>query len=403
MVRPCSTSQRCFVRPGSVRTTLAAPFGDIGGSANCDSHFGLAARRASIDAGPLYIPVTCPRPADVAPRCTCLWVHLGETIGARTGRPPVADMSARSLQVRDAPDVGNPTPCAISLDRQAEVGIAVSTATDVAKGAASVRSYRTGPSRTSLGWLSRDDHLPAGADVDHQQDKPDDPEAAFVAIAFVLTGKFVVSAFAMLLLVFLTDFAKIALATDHVRSSRKPETWNIGGFITVVRSAGRGNGRGGSPPLVHRLVTFRLATNDNALYTFSFLTLLYLAVFSIVSARERRWFWATMPSKTLMVALALDALVGTGLTLVGLPGLIAIALVQPLTILAYAMVSCLVVNDAVKVAMIRWRVPMAVTENRWIGRRRSPNVPMNYTNSEAAAMVKRIQRLDSGRAGDSEG
>lgn len=25
----------------------------------------------------------------------------------------------------------------------------------------------------------------------------------------------------------------IALATDHVRPSRKPETWNIGGFITV--------------------------------------------------------------------------------------------------------------------------------------------------------------------------
>jgi len=58
-------------------------------------------------------------------------------------------------------------------------------------------------------------------------------KAAFVAIAFVVTGKFVVSAFAMLLLVFMTDFAKIAPATDHVRPSKKPETWNSGGFITV--------------------------------------------------------------------------------------------------------------------------------------------------------------------------
>ena len=32
---------------------------------------------------------------------------------------------------------------------------------------------------------------------------------------------------------------------------------------------------------------------------------------------------------------------------------------QTLTIFAYAMVSCLVVNDAVKVAMIKWRVPTA--------------------------------------------
>ena len=58
-------------------------------------------------------------------------------------------------------------------------------------------------------------------------------KAAFVAIAFVVTGKFVVSAFAMLLLVFMTDFAKISLATDNVRPSKNPETWNIGGFIVV--------------------------------------------------------------------------------------------------------------------------------------------------------------------------
>ena len=40
----------------------------------------------------------------------------------------------------------------------------------------------------------------------------------------------------------------------------------------------------------------RLATSDNARYTFSFLTLLYFAACSIVSARERHWFWATVPS-----------------------------------------------------------------------------------------------------------
>jgi H+-transporting ATPase len=33
---------------------------------------------------------------------------------------------------------------------------------------------------------------------------------------------------------------------------------------------------------------------------------------------------------------------------------------QTLTLFAYAMVSCLVVNDALKVAMIKWRVPESV-------------------------------------------
>jgi hypothetical protein len=103
-----------------------------------------------------------------------------------------------------------------------------------------------------------------------------------------------------------------------------------------------------------------LATNNNALYTFSFLLMLYFAVFSVVSARERRWFWATAPSKTLVAALMADAFIGTILTRVGLPGLMPLPWSQTLAILAYAIVSCLVVNDTVKVAMIKWRVPTAV-------------------------------------------
>jgi len=102
-----------------------------------------------------------------------------------------------------------------------------------------------------------------------------------------------------------------------------------------------------------------LATNDNGLYTFSFLTLLYMAVFSIVSARERRWFWTTMPSKTLVKAIVAVALTGTVLTFVGIPGLMPLPAWQTLAIFAYAMVSCLVVNDTVKVAMIKWRARTA--------------------------------------------
>ena len=104
---------------------------------------------------------------------------------------------------------------------------------------------------------------------------------------------------------------------------------------------------------------FGLATDTSALYTFSFLTLLYLAVFSIVSARERKAFWSTMPSKTLIAALTADALTATILTRVGIPGLAPLPWWQTLAIFGYAMVACLVVNDAIKVAMIRWRVPSA--------------------------------------------
>jgi H+-transporting ATPase len=185
-------------------------------------------------------------------------------------------------------------------------------------------------------------------------------KAAFVAISFVVTGKFVVSAFAMLLLVFLTDFAKIALATDRVRPSKTPETWNIGGFITVSVVLGVAMVAEALLFLWVGWSRFGLATNDNALYTFSFLMLLYFAIFSVVSARERHWFWATLPSKTLVGALMAATLTGTVLTFVGLPGLMPLPWGQTLAVFAYAMVACLGVNDAVKVAMIKWRVLNAV-------------------------------------------
>ena len=182
-----------------------------------------------------------------------------------------------------------------------------------------------------------------------------------MAIAFVVTGKFVISAFAMLLLVFITDFGKIALATDHVRPSRRPETWNIGGFITVSVVLGVAMFSEALLVLWIGWSHFGLAANNNTLYTFSFLTLLYFAAFSIVSARERRWFWETIPSKAVVAAIMAEVLVGTILTYVGLPGLMPLPWSHTLAVFACAMVSCLVVNDVVKVVIIRWCVSAAVT------------------------------------------
>jgi len=243
--------------------------------------------------------------------------------------------------------------------RQAEVGIAVSSATDVAKGAASV--VLTEPGLINILALVEQGRTIYQRVLTWVVNKISRTilKAAFVSIAFVFTGKFVVSAFAMLLLTFMTDFAKVALATDHVRPSKKPETWNIGGFVVVAGVLGVAMVAEALFLLFIGWTRFGLANNDNALYTFSFLTLLYLAVFSILSARERRWFWSTMPSKVLIAALVADALTGTVLTLVGIPGLAPLPWWQMLAILGYAMFACLVVNDAIKVAMIKWRVPLA--------------------------------------------
>ena len=244
--------------------------------------------------------------------------------------------------------------------RQAEVGIAVSSATDVAKGAASV--VLTEPGLTNIVALVEQGRTIYQRILTWVINKISRTilKAAFVAIAFVATGTFVVSAFAMLLLTFMTDFAKIALATDHVRPSKRPETWNIGGFITVSVVLGLAMLAEALGLLWLGWSRFGLATHTQALYTFSFLTLLYFAAFSIVSARERHAFWATRPSKTLVAALLADVLAGTVLTFVGLPDLEPLPWWQTLAVFGFAMVACLGVNDAIKVALIRWRVPAAV-------------------------------------------
>jgi len=243
--------------------------------------------------------------------------------------------------------------------RQAEVGIAVSSATDVAKGAASV--VLTEPGLANIVSLVEQGRTIYQRILTWIINKISRTilKAAFVAIAFVVTGKFVISAFAMLLLVFMTDFAKIALATDRVRWSRKPETWNIGGFIALSVVLGVAMIAEALLLLAVGWSRFGLASNDNSLHSFCFLTLLYFGVFSIVSARERHWFWATMPSKTLIAALTADLLIATALTFVGLPRLTPLPWWQMLAVLGWAMVSCLVINDAVKVAMIKWRIPTA--------------------------------------------
>ncbi len=262
--------------------------------------------------------------------------------------------------------------------RQAEVGIAVSTATDVAKGAASV--VLTEPGLTNIVALVEQGRTIYQRILTWIINKISRTilKAGFVAIAFIVTGKFVISALAMLLLVFMTDFAKISLATDNVRPSRKPETWNIGGFITV--SVVLGIAMVAETLLVLRLgwSHFNLAADNLALSTFSFLMLLYFAAFSVVSARERSWFWSTMPSKTLLLALLADVLTGTVLSFVSLLGFKPLPWRPVLAVFVYAMVACLGVNDAVKVAMIKWRVPDAVAKKSVDVTRTSPGAKSEH-------------------------
>ena len=178
-------------------------------------------------------------------------------------------------------------------------------------------------------------------------------KAGFVVVAFLVTGQVRHLALGMVLLVFMTDFVKIALSTDRVRavaSSRRPGTsdrWSGAGVLGLVM-------------LVEALAllaigwhSFDLGHHAGQLQTFAFQTLLFFALFSIVSIRERRAFWSSAPSRILGAALTADAAVGLLIGGFGLAELRPLPLVASALIIATAAVSCLGVNDAVKLFLLK--------------------------------------------------
>jgi H+-transporting ATPase len=171
-------------------------------------------------------------------------------------------------------------------------------------------------------------------------------------IAFLVTGKFVISALGMVLLVFMTDFVKIALSTDRVRPSQKPESWNIGPLVAVAVVLGLLMLVEALGLLAIGWHRFDLGDHDGQLRTFAFQTLLFFALFSLLSIRERRAFWASSPSLLLATALAGDACAGVMIGIYGLAELAPLALGQTALIIGYAFVCSLVINDFVKVALI---------------------------------------------------
>jgi plasma-membrane proton-efflux P-type ATPase len=236
--------------------------------------------------------------------------------------------------------------------RQAEVGIAVNGATDVAKGAASVVLTREGLAcivdlvkngraiyQRVLTWIVNK--------VSRTILK-----TGFVVIPFLVTGKFVISALGMVLLVFMTDFVKIALATDRVRPSATPETWMIGPLIRLAVALGVLMLFESLGVLVVGWRWFALANDDGRLMTFAFTTLLFFALFSLVSIRERRAFWASHPSGVLTGALLADGCVGLLIAVFGLGELGPIPLRQIAFVFGCAAVSCLAINEVVKLVLL---------------------------------------------------
>jgi H+-transporting ATPase len=237
--------------------------------------------------------------------------------------------------------------------KQAEVGIAVSSATDVAKGAASVVLTSEGLSNiVDLVKIGRMIYQRIRTWIINKVVKSF-LVIMFVVLAFLMTGLYVVTTFHIVLLLFVIDFVTITLSTDHVRGSEKPNTWDVTGLMKVGAVVGLLAVLESLGLLAFGSICFDVLADADKLHTFSFLTLFYFSIFTIFVVRERGHFWDSRPSRILLTVTILDMAIVTLIGLFGVPNVQPIAPIEVATVMVLSFVSVMFLNDTVKALLMK--------------------------------------------------
>jgi H+-transporting ATPase len=192
--------------------------------------------------------------------------------------------------------------------RQAEAGIAVANATDVAKAAAAIVLTQPGLANVvpaietsrcvfqrmiayTLNMLSKKVEL-----------------MLLLVVGFLLTGHKPLTPMLMVLIIFLNDFLTMALTTDHMSVSRQPNLWRTRpiavagvffGLLRLVFTFG-----------VFALGHYALHFDMPHLQTLTFATVILGSQAGVYLLRERDHCWASRPSRAMIVSTAL----GLGVT-----------------------------------------------------------------------------------------
>ena len=217
--------------------------------------------------------------------------------------------------------------------KQAEVGIAVSDSTDVAKASASIVLTEPGL-RVILNTIgtSRQIYQRMLTWVVNKVTKV----IQFVGIlvlGFFWLHHVVLSVLGMVLLVFANDFVTMSLATDNVKTTRSPNIWNVKNITLASLVIG-------VFLVVEGFIVIFIGTNYyqmeiRTLQTFVLLTLIFTSQFRVLIVRERGHFWSSRPGREL----ALSSL-GTviGFALLGIYGVILppVTVAQVLIVLGFS-------------------------------------------------------------------
>jgi H+-transporting ATPase len=231
--------------------------------------------------------------------------------------------------------------------KQAEVGIAVKSSTDAAKQAASVILLHEGlESIISLITVGRTIHHRITNWVVSKISKTLFT-VVYVCAAYIITGQFVVSAFDMVLLLFIIDFVTLTLSTDIVSWSKKPESWKIRPMVKdgVIL---------GIFLIAEALVWLYIGkkyfdiTDINQLHSFGFASLFFAGIFNIFVVRTPTRFYKQPIGKNLLLAIIADIILACLILSFGLPGFSILPVYVTVSTLLFFAFCSLIINDWVK-------------------------------------------------------
>jgi H+-transporting ATPase len=200
--------------------------------------------------------------------------------------------------------------------RQAQIGIAVSTATDVAKSAAGVVLTEAG-----LGGIVaavKEGRITFQRILTYTLNSVQKKifQVLLLAVGLVMTGHSVLTPMLMVIVMITGDFLAMSLTTDRVRPSTTPNSWQIGritsagvvlgicflAFSTAILAVGK----------------FQLHLGIEALQTLSVVGIVFGSQVTTYVIRGRQHLWGLRPSILLVLSSVADILIISTLATLGI-------------------------------------------------------------------------------------
>jgi H+-transporting ATPase len=200
--------------------------------------------------------------------------------------------------------------------RQAQMGIAVSTATDVAKSAAGIVLTKPGlggiVASVQEGRVTFQRILTYALNSVNKKTV----QVLFLAVGLVMTGHAILTPMLMVIIMLTGDLLGMSLTTDNVRPSPTPNAWRIGAltiagvfvgicelvFCTAVLAVAR----------------YRLGFGIETLRTVAFVVIVFGNQATTYINRERRRLWSSRPSRWLIGSSVVDLLIASTLATSGI-------------------------------------------------------------------------------------